>query len=256
MVRKIILAWLILLIITMIPIHHASQTEELNGPDPSGDQQLVAFSPVDVPLAAFDIVSASLSVDHETSMIQGTITLGDNIYTGTSMWYEFQWRLQVYQDSEVWDYTISILVHGVGGTTQVVQSFIAMTTPAGDVAFQINDTSINENTVSFSAPVPPAALYIPSHGSWYFYYHVYAHDGISWDSPEKFTVLDEGEVWKNWTTSVGSETTTSVRENTDVGQPGEDSSSLNVGVRLPLVVVGIVVILAVVVLLVLKSISK
>lgn len=197
MINKGLLLGLTLLLLTMLPINNAATVDTFNGPDATGDQQLIAYAPVDLPVSAFDLVSADLQANHDTNVIQGTITVGDKLYTSSNVWYEFQWRLQVFKDNEVWDYTISILVHGADEATKVMQAFIVITTPTADMVLPINDTSIIENTVSFSVPIPSMVLYSPDYGSWYFYYHILAHDGVSWDTSDKFMSLDEGEIWNN-----------------------------------------------------------
>lgn len=203
LINKGLLIGLTLLMLAMLPINNAATIDAFNGPDATGDQQLIAYAPVDLPVSAFDLVSADLQVNHDTKVMQGTITVGDKLYTSSNVWYEFQWRLQVFKDNEVWDYTISIMVHGADGASQVTQAIIVITTPTADMVLPINDTSISENTVSFSVSIPSMVLYSPDYGSWYFYYHILAHDGVSWDAPDKFTSLDEGETWNNNTQTSG-----------------------------------------------------
>ena len=197
LVNRGLLIGIILLLVTMLPINNTATIDAFNGPDDTGDQQLIAYAPVDLPVSSFDLVSANLEVNHDTKVMQGTIMLGDKLYTSSSVWYEFQWRLQVFEENKVWDYTISIMVHGAEGSALVTQAFLVVTTPTADMVLPINDTSISENTVSFSVPMPSMVLYNPDYGSWYFYYHILAHDGVSWDAPDKFTSLDEGEIWNN-----------------------------------------------------------
>lgn len=219
MIKALALIGLIL-IIAALPAYHASSIDTFNAPDATNDQQFVALAPVDVPAGSFDIESASMQVDRDAMQVRGTVTFADNLYTNTDhAWYQLEVKLAVYDDKGQWNYTVGMIIQTANGTANTVVAAAVIFSPlGGQAAYQLNDTTVSGNTISFSFPITSTWLYSKPITGWSLYAGVYSSGGATPDTVDRYVGSDEAQA--SGTTAPATTTTT-----TTTSQPGSSQTN-------------------------------